>query len=223
MKIAFYSCTRKDDISETFSFKSLKRLENKIDFLYDENNTLGLSERYNLVLKEYASKFDIIVFLHDDVYVDDLSVCEKLEHAHKTLDIVGLAGGINPVIKEPALWHIMCGGFHSGNLRGAVAHNISKDQIAMTSFGPTPSRATVLDGLFISVKTECYTKKLWKFNENYKFHHYDIASCIDANRMKLKLGVVPVWVVHNSPGLSSFNDKGFQESQKIFLNEYSLY
>ena len=223
MKIAFYSCTRKSDISETFAFKSLRRLSDKIEFFYDCNNTEGLSKRYNSILKDHAKDFDIITFLHDDVYVDDLYVCEKLEKAHQAFDIVGLAGGVSPTIKAPALWHLMCGGFHSGNLRGAVAHPCNSDQVMVTSFGPMPSRVAILDGLFMSVKTSCFTKKLWKFNENYDFHHYDIASSLDANRLKIKLGVAPIWVVHSSPGLLNVNDDRFVNSQTKFLEEYSLY
>lgn len=225
MKTAFYFCTKSKEAEETFAFKSLSRIKNstswKFDIFYDTNNKIGLSEKYNNTLKLHAGQFDNIVFIHDDVYIDDLGVVSKLENAHQTFDIVGIAGGINPVIKQPALWHLMCGGFHGGNLRGAVAHKVNKDQIGMTNFGPTPSRVAIIDGLFISVKTECYLNKDWKFNENYRFHHYDIASCIDANNKKLKIGVVPIWVVHSSPGLLSFEDINFVNSQEKFLEEYS--
>jgi len=225
MKTAFYFCTRNKNAEESFAFMSLTRVKNstpwKFDIFYDSNNKIGLSEKYNCTLELHAKDYDNIVFLHDDVYVDDLGVVSKLEKAHETFDLVGIAGGINPAIRQPALWHLMCGGFHSGNLRGAVAHKLNKDQIGMTNFGPTPSRVTILDGLFISVKTESYLKNGWKFNENYRFHHYDIASSIDANKKKLKIGVVPIWVVHSSPGLLSFDDTNFLNSQKKFLEEYS--
>jgi len=224
MKTAFYTCTRRSIIDETFAFKSLRRLCDKIEFFYDCNNKEGLSKRYNDILKEHANSFDNIVFLHDDVYVDDLYVIEKLEKAHTVFDIVGLAGGVNPTVKTPALWHLMCGGFGSGNLRGAVAHptgNKANDQIFVTSFGPTPSRVAILDGLFLSVNTKCYLDKNWKFNENYTFHHYDIASSLDANKAQLKLGVVPIWCVHSSPGLLNIEDKLFLNSQQKFLEEYS--
>jgi hypothetical protein len=224
MKIAFYFATRGARERETLAYKSLQRLKEKdsnIDILYNTNNTTGLSILYNSIIETHKTDYTHIVFIHDDVYVDDLGVCEKLERAHTQFDIVGLAGGINPVIKEPALWHLMCGGFQSGNLRGAVSHPCAKDQIMFTSFGPTPSRVAILDGLFLSVDTRKIKSVGWKFNENYNFHHYDIASSIDANYKKLKLGVAPIWVLHNSPGLLSFEDKNFRESQEKFIKEYS--
>ena len=222
MKIAFYFTTKGANAEETLAYKSLSRL-NDIDVYYDANNKEGLSVMYNLILKEHLNDFDYIVFLHDDVYVDDLGVCDKLIKAHTQFDIVGLAGGVNPIIKAPALWHLMCGGFRSNNLHGAVTHPCSKDQIMVTNFGPTPARVAILDGLFLSVKTKSVKETGWKFNENYNFHHYDIASCIDANKKKLRLGVAPIWVMHNSPGLLSFEDKNFNASQEKFLKEYSIH
>jgi hypothetical protein len=225
LKTAFYFCTRKDNPKDTLAHQSLEKILNKFpknfSLYYNSNNTKGLSYNYNKILNEYGTDYDNIVFLHDDVHVDDFNVVDKLHDGHLRFDLVGLAGGINPAIKEPALWHIMCGGFGSGNLRGAVAHPYSKGQITMTSFGPTPSRVAILDGLFISVKTKSILNAGWQFNENYEFHHYDIASSIDANSKMLKLGVVPIWVAHNSPGLLNINDEKFVSSQEKFLNEYS--
>lgn len=223
MKFAFYFCTRGSK-EETLAYQSLNKIYKKslpFDIFYDTDNKKGLSENYNSIITKYSKSYDFLVFLHDDVIVDDANVCEKLIHAHKQFDIVGLAGGINPKIIKPALWHLMCGGFNSGNLRGAVAHPFQENQIYVTSFGPTPSRVTILDGLFLSIDTKKIDNVQWKFNENYKFHHYDIASSLDANFKKLKLGVTPLWVIHSSPGLLNPGDTHFLESQEKFIQEYS--
>jgi hypothetical protein len=222
--IAFYFATRSSDAKQTSAYKSLIRLKDKIDILFDADNKEGLSKKYNEILNEYRNDYKFIVFVHDDVYVDDLAVNEKLEKAHQDFDIVGLAGGVNPKIQKLALWHLMCGGFNGNNLRGAVAHPCNDHgQIFMTSFGPTPARVAILDGLFMSINTKRVKQVDWKFNENYTFHHYDIASSLDANVKKLKLGVAPIWVVHKSPGLLKTNDEIFVSSQDKFLKEYSGY
>lgn len=220
MRVAFHSVTR-GDIKDTLFYKSISNIAGEKFICFDQFNKEGLSKRYNDLLERCADKYEYIVFVHDDVYLDDARTIEKLYKAHEEFDIVGLAGGINPKIQTPALWHLMCGGFGSGNLRGAVAHYVSDNQIAMTSFGQTPARVAILDGLFLSIKTASVINTGWKFNENYAFHHYDIASCLDANLKKLKLGVAPIWVAHKSPGLLNPSDKMFLDSQEKFIREYS--
>lgn len=220
MRVAFHSVTR-GDIKDTLYYKSISNVAGEKFISFDQFNTLGLSKRYNDMIDSCSDKYEYMVFVHDDVYIDDGRLIEKLDEAHREFDIVGLAGGLNPKIQKPALWHLMCGGFGSGNLRGAVGHYANDDQVFMTNFGVTPCRVTILDGLFLSIKTESIRKTGWRFNENYTFHHYDIASSIDANVKKLKLGVAPIWVMHKSPGLLNPNDKVFLDSQEKFIREYS--
>jgi hypothetical protein len=220
MKVMFHSVTR-GDIKNTLYYNSINNIAGEKFISFDQGNTEGLSKRYNNVLEKCIDIYKYIVFVHDDVYIDDARVIEKLEKAHEEFDIVGLAGGINPKITKPALWHLMCGGFQGGNLRGAVAHYADDNKMFMTNFGVTPSRVAVLDGLFLSIKTESVKRTGWRFNEGYTFHHYDIASCLDANKLQLKLGVYPIWVVHKSPGLLNINDKLFSNSQEKFISEYS--
>jgi hypothetical protein len=220
MRVAFHSVTR-DDIKKTLYYKSISNVIGEKLISFDQFNKEGLSKRYNDILDKCIDKYEYIIFVHDDVYIDDARVIEKLDEAHKEFDIVGLAGGLHPKIQTPALWHLMCGGFHGGNLRGAVAHYADDTKLFMTNFGVTPCRVTILDGLFLSIKTEAVKKTGWRFNENYTFHHYDIASCLDANKKKMKLGVAPIWVIHKSPGLLNPNDNMFLESQEKFIREYS--
>jgi hypothetical protein len=182
-------------------------------------NKAGLSEVYNKFLsKDYTQ----ILFIHDDMWIDDAGFLTKLEEGHKQYDIIGLAGGLNPVIKAPALWHIMCGGFHGNNLRGFAGHYLPDGiTTSITNFGPSPVRVAIIDGAFMSVNVNKTKEVNWMFNENYTFHHYDISSCIDANKKKLKIGVIPILSYHNSPGLRDINDKTFVENQTKFLKEYA--
>jgi len=224
--ISIFSCTQKTDYKQTYLYQSLAKLEREfhvsvLDKLtFKTQNTDSLSKIYNKVLDKSVS--DIILFTHDDMWIDDAGFLKKLEIGHNTYNILGLAGGINPIIKAPALWHIMCGGFQGGNLRGFAGHFVSNNNTtSITSFGPTPARVAILDGAFMSVDTAKVREVNWRFNENYTFHHYDISSCIDANKKKLKLGVIPILTFHGSPGLSDLNDKTFNENQTKFLSEYA--
>jgi len=221
MNYCVFSCTRKADEKETLLYKSCLEL-NDVDLFIKTNNTEGLSKSYNKFLySKEAEKYDYVIFVHDDVFIDDGKLDFKLTNAFKQYDIVGLAGCVNPTVQKPALWHLMAGGFQSGNLRGIVGHYDKNDSFYFTNFGPTPSRVVILDGLFLAVNLKKVKEVFWKFNEDYDFHHYDIASCIDANNKKLKLGVCPVYVIHKSPGLLNINDQNYTDSERKFLEYYS--
>ena len=78
----------------------------------------------------------------------------------------------------------------------------------------------MIDGLFMAVNVKTALKTGWQFNDNFSFHHYDLASCIDANKLSLRIGVIPINVIHVSKGLSNVNDPMFQRSQDVFMKMY---
>ena len=203
-------------------YKSISKLpKNNYILNITCNNKKGMPEIYNEALKQVNEKdHDIILFCHDDVYIDDLKLQEKLYKAINYFDIIGLAGTNNVKIRQPVLWHLMS---TKEQWSGAVQHPTDKTQthIHTTSFGPYPKRCLVLDGLFLAINIKKIKNSNWLFNENYTFHHYDIASCLDANKKKLKMGTWPIYVIHKSPGLLDTNDHTWKESEKKFLKEYS--
>ena len=222
-KLLAVSCTRKtkQERDNILVYKSLNLLKHEIDLKIVYDNKSGLPSVYNTYITEKNSKkYDYILFIHDDVYVDDLKIRGKLYQAHKQYDIIGLAGCLKPVIKKPALWHLMA---DRSNWRGYVAHNHKDDftAINMTAFGPTPSRVVLIDGLFISIDLKKALKSEWSFDDKFKFHHYDLACCLSANKKKMTVGVTPINVIHSSPGLSNYHDLDFQSSEKIFLENYA--
>ena len=225
-KVVIVSCTRKlQEESKTLPLyrswaDGLNTPNYKLDITWD--NADGMSAVYNRKIQEYKdSGAEFLVCVHDDVYIDDLKLYEKLRTAKEKLgyDIVGLAGGLNPRLTNPALWHIMT---DRNQQRGEVAHPAgNNNQTMTTAFGPTPSRVAIADGLFLALHMPSILKTDWKFNENYTFHHYDISSCIDANRAKLKIGVYPIHVIHSSPGLMSIHEESWSKSNEKFLKEYA--
>ena len=225
-KVVIVSCTRKlqEEAKILPLFRSwidgLNTPNYKLDIVWE--NTDGMPVVYNKKIEQYKNtETEFLVCVHDDVYIDDLKLYEKLSAAKNKLgyDIVGLAGGLNPRLKDPALWHIMT---DRNQQRGEVAHPAgNQNQTMTTAFGPTPSRVAIADGLFLALHLPSILKTNWKFNENYTFHHYDISSCIDANRAKLKIGVYPIHVIHSSPGLMSIHDEVWVKSNQKFLNEYN--
>ena len=225
-KVVIVSCTRKlpEEAKTLPLYRSwadgLNTPNYKLDITWE--NTEGMPVVYNRKIQEYKNTdVEFLICTHDDVYIDDLKLYEKLRLAKEKLgyDIVGLAGGLNPRLINPALWHVMT---DRNQQRGEVAHPAgNNNQTMTTAFGPTPSRVAIADGLFLAIHLPSIVKTNWKFNENYTFHHYDISSCIDANRAKLRIGVYPIHVIHSSPGLLSIHDDAWSKSNEKFLKEYT--
>lgn len=156
------------------------------------NNKQGLPKVYNNFIND-QNRNKRLIFIHDDVLIEDIFILEKLELAFEKYNIVGLAGTKKCNLNsEISAWHMMC---ERQDMVGEVGH--SKDKISWTTvFGPTDSRALLLDGLFLAVDINSLLDSKTKFDENFDFHHYDISFCINANKNKLKMGVSPIKVTH---------------------------
>lgn len=219
MNIVACSITSKKRKEDTILYGSFDKIKD-IELSITTNNTeIGLSEYYNTCIKKYKDS-DIIVFIHDDVDIINTDLKYQLELAHRHYDVVGVAGCLNPKIIDQNLWHWMGGGReNTANLRGAAGHPISDNSFYITSFGPTPSRVVIIDGVLMSVNVKKLIASGSRFDEQFKFHHYDIDFSLTCNKNKLRIGVWPILINHRSPGLKSFNEK-FDESNTRFLNKW---
>lgn len=189
-----------------------------------ENKT-GLSELYQNVLNESVD-YDYVLFMHDDLEIHDHFLFKKLLKAHEQYDIVGLAGATTQDYSKdvPMVWHLSRE--RPEHSRGIVNHYIPKGfngvaetHINSAYFGPTPGPVVVIDGLFMSFKMSSLKGKGEVFDRNYTFHHYDLAMCVKAYDMNLKIGVWPIFVIHY--GLGEFaDDKTWQRHAQEFKQQY---
>lgn len=218
-KILVVTCS-KDDGKKSKLVTSLNEMKDDVSLVINANNRDGLPKAYNKQLvADNLVKHDIVLFVHDDVYIDDLKLKGKLYAAVNNLkyDIIGLAGASQVEIKKPCLWHKMS---DRKTWSGAVSHPLKQEVLHVSTYGVWPKRCLVMDGLFLAVNLQRALETGWKFNENYMYHHYDLSSCLDANMKQLRMGTYPIWVTHDSPGLASIKDKKFKQSEDIFYSEY---
>ncbi|NBO36298.1 hypothetical protein EBU91_01995, partial [bacterium] len=189
--------------AESKIFISLERLKINCEVEVIYNNKTELTKVYNSFINQ-ENKDKKLVFAHDDLLIEDLFFFEKLEDAFTMYDIVGLAGSKSCNLSSPApAWHLMC---ERNQLVGEVSHS-SGNTFWTTVFGPTPSRALILDGLFLAVKVDKLLETNTKFDEDFGFHHYDITFCLIANKNKLKMGVYPIKVTHYGLGNSMLSEE----------------
>ncbi len=188
-----------------------------------ENNKKGLSKLYNEKLIQYKDN-DIVVFMHDDLEIHDQFLVDKLKVAHQHYDIVGLAGATTQSYNkgQPLVWHLSKD--RPEDSRGIVSHFIPKGAMGGTIkethynsayFGPTPGPVAVMDGLFMSFKMSALKDNYKIFDDEFDWHHYDMAMCLNAKERGLTMGVWPIFCVHR--GLGEFADQvEWQKSAKLF-------
>ena len=196
--------------------------DDTIEVFFKENNKDPLSKVYNKAI-DFAIKenVDHIVLCHDDIILENFDYT-KLKKHFEEYDVLGVAGASQIKVQEPALWHLMGGGFNGGHLHGAVAHLRDKDKKSMTAFGPYPHKAVIMDGVFLAISRKVF-KKI-RFDESCPagFHFYDLAYTLDASVAGYKCGVIDAYITHASPGLQSFTDD-WKGGQSWFLEKYKDY
>ena len=216
MKYKVYTAT-KGKKENTLLYQSLNLRYDDLPVHYEENNTKSLQECYNAFLEDSRrNNINVSIFVHDDVYSTCNDLYDRLLSASKEYTVFGLAGAISCKIKEPALWHLMS---ERKDQRGNVAHGSTR-QYQYTSFGPVPSRALVIDGVFVGINIQDLPSNI-KFDESYpsKFHYYDLDFCLECNKNGVKMGIVDIPIIHSSPGLTNPN-KEFYDGQKYFIKKW---
>jgi len=189
-----------------------------LDTFFKEHNTDSLQSSYNKAIDFCLEEgVEHLVLTHDDVIFENVAEDKLLENFSR-YDLFGVAGATQCKLEQPALWHLMGGGFGSGNLHGAVSH-LHGDTKNMTSFGPYPHRTVTLDGVLMGISRKVFEQIRFDEDCPAKFHMYDIDYSIAAHKAGFKVGVGDILITHASPGLREFTEE-FQKGQEWFLNKH---
>jgi len=220
-KVVLITCTRiknMEDFKNRPIFKSIEKLTNlyslkEFDFKICSDNKIGLSEVYNSYINNKEHINDILLFVHDDVTIKDLFLVETLNKSPYA--VTGLAGTKTANLNAPPAWHLMSDKL---DYVGEVMHT-KEDTTWTTVFGSTKTRTLLIDGLFISINVEKIINTKARFNEKFKFHHYDLAFCFECNKSKVPVGVMPISVEHYGMG-DSMHSQDWINSSNEFKKEY---
>jgi hypothetical protein len=221
MSIVACSLSRNPDPCQTKIFKNFKEINkfSKIELKLKHNNTkMGLGGYYNECIEKYAESYDYMVFVHDDVNIINMDLEYQIEKGMEKYDVLGIAGCANPQIKDINLWHLMS---DRSNLRGFAGHSCAEtnNEFHITTFGASPSRVAIIDGVFMAVNCKKVLKSNTRFDINFMFHHYDMDFSLQCNLNKLKIGTWPILIDHSSPGLREFTD-AWKKSNEYFKNKW---
>lgn len=220
-KLLIVTCTEaktNEEFAKKPIYNSLQKQydsNTNVSFYIFKDNKRGLSECYNEILQDLKNADKTVLFVHDDVVLDDIFLYEKLTQS--PYSITGLAGAktFNKSADKLA-WHLAS---DKSDYVGEVAH-FHEGKIWTTVFGPTQSRALTIDGLFISCKVKDLLEKELVFDTNFNFHFYDIAFCLRANEKKVSCGVLPIKATHYGIGDSMLTQQ-WEEANIKFKQIYS--
>jgi GT2 family glycosyltransferase len=188
-------------------------------FFFKEGNIDSLAETYNKAIDFCLEEdIDYLILCHDDVILENVTQSKLLEN-FADFDIFGVAGATECKLEKPVLWHLMGGGFSSGNLHGAVAHLQPGCVKSMTPFGSYPHRAVIIDGVFMAISRKVFEKIRFDESCPSHFHMYDLDYSMNAHRAGFKVGVSDILITHASPGLREFTDD-FNAGQDWFLKKW---
>lgn len=214
--------TREQFSNETALGRSLKlysHLKHAQLHLFD-NNAQGLSTIYNAAIQYAVDHPAILVFVHDDVWLQDFFWAERINEALQRFDVVGLAGNKRRVPRQPA-WAFVTLDWkwdESQFLSGTVGHGKGFPCDNVSLFGPSGQTCKLLDGLMLIADSAKLVETGLRFDEQFTFHFYDMDFCRQAELKGLRMGTWPLSVVHDSA--SVFGSPAWIEGYGRYLCKY---
>ena len=192
------------------------------------DNTRALGECYNEAIADAASD-DVLVFVHDDVTLDDWTCGWRVQEALLHFDVVGVAGN-QRCQRRQQTWYLQPApagadepvtrlAWDHGHLSGAIMHGQGM-QARLSNYGPTPSPVALLDGVFLAVRAGRLKQTGVRFDPSLGFHFYDLDFCRQATAAGLKLGTWPIAITHNSSG-ESVHSQAWQTSRDTYFQKYT--
>lgn len=173
-----------------------ERLKNYIAF----SNQRGLPEIYNSRIRSSESP-DMLIFIHDDVWIDDFFLADHVIQGLKEFDIIGVAGNKRLVPNQPS-WAFVDDKFtwdSKNNLSGAVAHGPLPFG-PVSHYGKVPADCELLDGVLLAACKPKLNESAAYFDTSFDFHFYDLDFCRTARSKGLRMGTWHITITHKSGG-----------------------
>jgi len=175
-------------------------------FLLADNHghaAAGLSSFYNRAIEEVKDA-EIIVFLHDDIFIHDWNLAFQLDQTLQIFDLIGVVGSAGVPHGQPGWWHGVDedGGVvrnQSLTVSGSINH-FDPILVRPDYFGPAPIACDLLDGVFLATRLEKLRPAGLRFDPQFIFHCYDTDFCYSARELGWTLGTWPIPLTHASGG-----------------------
>ncbi|MDD5478640.1 glycosyltransferase [Rhodoferax sp.] len=202
--------------------KSLKPyLSNNVELYYYPNGNPSLPLVFNHGIENLkSSNDDVYIFCHDDIYILDFYWMDQIVNGLNKYDIVGLAGNTVRLPKQPS-WLFndsTLTNYNSHTLSGIVAHGSTLPPQSLSVFGAPDQQVELLDGLFLAMKYKTIIDNGLKFDQQFDYDFYDLDFCRLARSKNLKLGTIPLSVMHESSG--NYNTQRWKDNYARYLSKW---
>ncbi len=181
-------------------------------------NTHGLPDLYNARIQQQNDQ-SVLVFMHDDIWIDDFYFFSRVLEALNTFHVVGVAGNRRRVPGQPA-WGFPDMNFNRDGpefLSGAVAHGPNPFG-AVTYYGTVPAECELMDGLFLAARKDVLQQNEVYFDPRFDFHFYDLDFCRTARQKGLRLGTWPICLTHQSVG--NYRTEPWQKAYETYIDKW---
>ena len=181
-------------------------------------NRQGLPEVFNQAIDQ-APEDALLLFVHDDVWLDQHALVATLQDGLSHYDVLGVAGNQQRVPGQPG-WLFEDTRFTwapAAGLLGKVAHG-------QFPFGPTSvygqfqGQSTLMDGVLFAAHARVLKQHAVQFDSRFDFHFYDLDFCRSASLAQLSLGVWPIAITHQSEG--AFGTPGWWQNYQRYLQKW---
>ena len=181
-------------------------------------NKRGLPAVYNDGIAA-AGAGNILVFMHDDVWIDDYFFAQRIIDGLAAYDLIGVAGNKRRNAAQPT-WQFLDSDFtpdNPANLSGHVAHG-QNPLGEVSKYGSVPADCEILDGVLLAIKKSVLMEHDLRFDTRFDFHFYDLDFCREARENGLKLGTWPIAITHQSGG--AFGRGPWLEAFKTYIKKW---
>ena len=219
--------TREQFVTDTQLGHSLVHLlPQNVELRLFPSNSRGLPAVYNAAIDESRENPAILLFIHDDVYLNDAFWADRLREAVDHFQLVGVVGNRRRGPCQPS-WRFRVINTYDDTLvrddreyaSGTVTHGNGVIAKSVDAYGPSRQSVKLLDGLFLAARSTTLQESTLRFDERFDFHFYDLDFCRQAERAGLEMGTWPISVTHGSAG--DFRGAAWHHGYECYLDKWA--
>jgi GT2 family glycosyltransferase len=158
--------------------------------------------------------------MHDDILITDFFWSKRVREGLTDFDVVGIVGNSRRLTCQPSWIMTNLNGIQDDfkYLTGAIGQGSKFPPEKLDVFGPTGLECKLMDGVFFAAYSETLHTSGLRFDPAFKFHFYDMDFCRTAEKLNLRMGTIPLSIVHASYGIM---DDKWRDSYSRYLNKWN--